>query len=138
MRWLRSWFMRTPEIPKDPEKKKELIGFLMDVVLAFIFGVVEMPVLWRWTGWFLCFCIFVYIVQSSVRQIHEYPRKTRILGALIAAAIFVGVFFPIARDAWKEERALALEGDLIGAGPAINDGKSHGFPQLQIGKVCFL
>ena len=133
MRWFSSWFVRTPEIPKDPEKKKEFIGFLMDLVLAFIFGVVEMPILWRWAGWFLCFCILIFIVQSSVGRIYEYPRKTRILGGMIAAGIFLGVVFPTARDAWKEERALAPEGDLLG-GPAesFNDGKQRMAPEVEI------
>ena len=112
MRWLRSWFVRTTEIPKDPEKKKELLGFLMDLVLAFIFGLVEMPVLCRWAGWFLCFCILLYIVQSSIQRIGEYPRKTRILGRMVIAMVFVGAFYPLAYGQLETEKASTLSGEL--------------------------
>jgi hypothetical protein len=35
---LHSWFVRTPEEPRDPKKIKELKQFLMDLVLAIFLG----------------------------------------------------------------------------------------------------
>src|SRR5216683_6480507 len=93
---LRSWFVVSPRIDKDPKKIKEMLFFLVGVFLAIIFGVVVMPVVLKWLGWLLCWCILLYVIQSSVDKITEYPRKTRLLGVTLAAIAFIGVFWSTA------------------------------------------
>lgn len=131
---LRSWITASPRIDKDPKGIKEMLFFLIGVFLAIIFGVVTMPVIVMWLGWLFCWCMLLYVIQSSVYKISEYPRKTRLLLAIVLAVGFIGVFWSTARGQWREEKAAVLEGDLVGAGLAINDGKQHGFPMLQIGE----
>ncbi len=135
---LRSWFVVSPRIDKDPKKIKEMLFFLVGVFLAIIFGVVVMPVVLKWLGWLLCWCILLYVIQSSVDKITEYPRKTRLLGVTLAAIAFIGVFWSTAYGQWREERAALQEGDLVGSGPAINDRKQHGFPMLQVGETVYM
>ena len=95
---LHSWLVQTHRQDRDPKKAKELVGFLIDLVLATVFGVVPMPVVLKWSGWFVCWCALLYIVQASVDQIEAYPRKTRTLGGILLAAAFLGVCGPIAYD----------------------------------------
>jgi hypothetical protein len=52
--------------------------------------------------------------------------------------ICFGASYPLAHSQRREEKAAALDGDLIGAGPAINDGKQHGFPLLQVGGTVYV
>jgi hypothetical protein len=58
------------------------------------------------------------------------PKKTRMAGVFALAILFVWVYRPLAISMWRAEQAALPEGDLIGAGPVINDGKQHGFPPL--------
>ncbi len=128
-----SWFVRSHRKNGDPKKTREFVGFLTDLVLAVAFGVVPMPVILKWIGWFGCWCALLYIVQASVDQINEYPRKTRLLGGVLLAISFVGLILPAARGEWREEKAAAQEGDLPGAGMAFTDDLKRGFPMVQIG-----
>jgi hypothetical protein len=131
---MHSWFARSHRNNRDPKRAKEFIGFLTDLVLAVVFGVLPMPVVLKWVGWFVCWCGLLYIVQASVDQIEDYPRKTRVLGGVLLAVAFMGVLGPTAYDQWREERAAAQEGDLPGAGMIFTDGLKRGFPMVQIGK----
>ena len=131
---LRSWITASPRIGKDPKSNKELLFFLGDVLLAFMFGVVTMPVILKWSGLLLCWCILLFVVQSSIYKLSEYPVKTRLLGSILVTIAFVGIFWPTAREEWRAEQAALPEGNLVGAGPVIEDGKQHGFPMVQIGE----
>jgi hypothetical protein len=75
---LRSWFVRMSREPRDPKKSKELKQLLMNLAFAIFFGVGPFPVFWKWLGWFFCFSAFVYILQSAIDPIHEFPAKTRL------------------------------------------------------------
>ena len=109
---IRSWLARTPEEPRDPKKTKELKQFLIDLILATFFGVGPFSVLWKWAGLSLCFCIFLYIVQSAVDPIHELPLKTRLLGgALLLTGFIAAVWIPVSAM-WMQERSLATSGQL--------------------------
>jgi hypothetical protein len=132
--WVHSWLVQTHRQDRDPKKAKELVGFLIDLILATVFGVVPMPVVLKWAGWFVCWCALLYIVQASVDQIESYPRKTRTFGGILLAAAFLGVCGPIARDQWREEKAAILEGNLPGAGMIFTDNVKRGFPMVQIGR----
>jgi hypothetical protein len=131
---LHSWLVRSHRKNRDSQKAKEFVGFLTDLFLAIVFGVLPMPVVLKWAGWFVCWCALLYIVQASVKQIEEYPSKTRLLGGLLLAIAFMGVLGPTAYDQWREEKAAAQEGDLPGAGMVLTDGVNRGFPMVQIGK----
>jgi hypothetical protein len=83
---------------------------------------------------FLGLVVFAGYVGNLDRVVGMKALKLRSIQALIiilGAVIETAALYPF----WKEEQALALEGDLVGAGPAIRDGQSHGFPPLQIGKT---
>jgi hypothetical protein len=80
------------------------------------------------------FLILLYVIQSSIYKISEYPGKTRLLGAVLLGVAFVGIFWSTAREQWREEQAALPEGNLVGAGPVLEDGKQHGFPMAQIGE----
>jgi hypothetical protein len=134
-----SWFVRSRQPIKDPAKKKELVGFLLDVVLAFVFGVAEMPVIYKWLGWLMCFGILLYIVQSSVDQIKWLPIKTRMVGAILIMSCFIAIFWNSACDMWMEEQSAKLEGDLIGAGSAApRDATHQTYPITQVGGTQFI
>src|SRR6266436_6642551 len=109
---LRSWFMRTPQEPRNPKKIKELKQFLIDSVLAVFFGVGPFSVFWKWVGWFFCFCAFLYIVQSAVDSVYRLPPKTKLLSGTLLAFIFIAVFWVPARAMWMEERSLVKSGQL--------------------------
>jgi hypothetical protein len=109
---LHSWFVRTPEEPRDPKKIKELKQFLMDLVLAIFFGVGPFSAFWKWVGWFCCFCMLLYIVQSAVDSIHELALKTRLLGGALLVAGFIAVVWIPAKAMWMEERSLVTSGQL--------------------------
>lgn len=113
--------------------ERERLGFISDLVLAFLFGVVPMPVAYRWIGWFCCWCGLLYVLQRTIAPVKGLPRKTRICGTVVLSALFIFASKNSAIAMWEEEQAAAQEGNLIGAGPAINDGKPHGFPFLEVG-----
>ena len=57
----------------------------------------------------------------------------RIVYVTVISVPFLAIASYSTYSDWKQQMASALEGDLIGAGPALNDGKQHGFPNLRIG-----
>lgn len=109
---------------------KEAVGFLSDLTLAFLFGVIPMPVVWKWLGWFLCWMVFQYIILST--YLNMWPRKTRAAGFFVLTLGFVLVFEPVAISQWHEEKAMAVEGDLVGAGEEFNDRQVRMIPPVQI------
>ena len=96
-----------------------------------------MSVLTRWAIWVLSFPLFVFLVQPLIAR-KEPSHRRRILIAATLTLVFAGAALPLAHAQWREEKAAALEGDLIGAGPAVDDGKQHGFPMLQIAETTFV
>ena len=75
-------------------------------------GAVAMPVIWRWFGWLACWIGFVVLVLS-IGQVNRLPWRTRLVLGVMLVAIFVIFLAPISYSQWREERAAALEGDLI-------------------------
>ncbi len=131
---LRSWFVCSPRNPSDPKKLKELKGFLVDLLLAAFFGVAPFPVIVKWIGWFVCFCMFLIIVQSAIDSIYERPLKTRLLGGAVLAAIFIASFWPSARAMWIEEKSAVLSGDLLGGTSQVfTDNIPRMIPTLEMG-----
>jgi hypothetical protein len=116
-------------------KAKEVVaGFVLDFIAAAIPAVLPVPAKWRWGIWFLSFAAFLCLLQIQIPALRRIQLKWRIVATFVLVCIFVGSFWPTAYAQWREEQAAALEGDLIGAGAAINDGKPHGFPLLQMGE----
>jgi len=101
---LSSWFARTPPSSGDLRPTtRGLFPFLVDFAVACLFGVLALPVIWKWVGWFLCFCIFVFVIQSAVNSIHELPLKTKLLGGALLGVLFVSGFWSTANGMWREE-----------------------------------
>ncbi len=137
-RWLVArLFTLSPKRKKEDRgsTKDKIIGLLSDIVSAVILGIVSMSVILRWAGWLVCWILFLIILCLLLYRV---PRITRLLGAMLAVIIFMGIFESMAARQWKEEQAAKTEGDLTGAGPAINDGKPHGFPMLQVGDTVYM
>jgi len=87
-------------------------------------------------GFLTIFCFAAYVgnldrlVGVAKRKVHSIQAGIMLVGAL------VGLF--ILPTLWKEEQAALLEGDLIGAGPIIDDGQKRGFPMLQVGETVWV
>lgn len=111
-----------------------IAGFALDFIAAAIPAVLPVPVKWRWGIWFLSFVALLCLLQIQIPSLRRIQLKWKIVATLVLVCIFVGSFSSTAHAQWREEKAAALEGDLIGAGAAINDGKPHGFPPLQMGE----
>lgn len=124
---------------KDQPRTREVISLASDLVLAVIPFVLAMPVIVRWLIWWVCFTAFVYIAQTFIPFLAKWRLIWRILVTGVFSLVFAGSLFPtVGYSQWREEKAAALEGDLTGAGPAVEDGKPHGFPMLQIGGTTFV
>jgi hypothetical protein len=132
---LESWFaLSEQQSLKDRKAQQDAAVFISSIVLAVVFGVLPMPVVWKWVGWFFCFWGFIYIIQAVVDPINRLPGKTRKLAMAFLLLIVICGFSTTALSQWREEMAAVVEGDLVGAGPALDDGKLHGFPMVQIGE----
>ncbi len=106
----RHWFVLDK---KGKPHQREILGLsLSDLLLAFIFGSISMPVAWRWSGWLLCWAIFVALVLCFP-PVNRLPRRTLTVLALCLIGCFFGICFPTAYAQWREEKASALEGDLF-------------------------
>jgi hypothetical protein len=121
-------------VSKSPErlrrnKRDRAVTFIL--ALAGI-GLTFYKVMWASTAFFVGLLFFADLVGNSEQLVKLSKPKIRATQlATIAFGVFLGilVLYPL----WRQEQAAAFEGDLIGAGPAIDDGKQHGFPMLQIG-----
>ena len=53
---VRPWFhLRRRESLEKRKEARDAAVFISSLVLAVVFGVLPMPVVWKWLGWFLCF-----------------------------------------------------------------------------------
>lgn len=116
----------------SPMSRKEAIGFLSDLVLAFVFGVMPLPVAVRWTGWLFCWLGFLYFVLSVF--LGRLPLKTRVLTFIVLTLAFVVGFAGPAISQWKAEQAALTAGNLLG-GPkeAFRDRRMRYTPWVAIG-----
>ncbi|MGO9589840.1 MAG: hypothetical protein ACLP3K_07315 [Candidatus Acidiferrales bacterium] len=128
-----TWFSLSPQPIKDHQKKKELAQILSDLALAIVFGVLGLPVVLKWCGWFLCYCAFLYIMQSVIYKVSWLPLKTRLTGAILLGLVFVGGFWSTAYAMWRTEKSEIRMGQLRGAGEDFDDGKLRMTPLVQIG-----
>jgi hypothetical protein len=134
---------KRPRAEPVPEKAKskntERLGALIfDVILALVPAVATTTVVTRWVIWAVSVPVFVYLVQPLFPKQSESSRRRRILVTTGLSVVFAVAAWPLVRSQWREEKAAALEGDLIGAGPVVDDGKPHGFPMLQTGETTFI
>jgi len=133
-----SWFL-LEEPNKEPiNKNRETLGLISDVVLAFVLGLVSMPVMLRWAGWTICWVLFVYFVLNGFSPMNRLPRKTQVLIGVLLLFAFVQALWGTAYSQWRGEKAAALEGDLflasshatrklleVGAGGAIDEADAN-------------
>lgn len=110
---VRPWFHlgRRESLEKRKEARDAAV-FISSLVLAVVFGVLPMPVVWKWLGWFLCFWGVVYIVRAVVNPINRLPARTTRIGLVILLIAFIVGCWPTAHAQWREEKAAALSGEL--------------------------
>src|SRR5260370_10902564 len=100
-RWLVArLFTLSPKRKKEDRgsTKDKIIGLLSDIVSAVILGIVSMSVILRWAGWLVCWILFLIILCLLLYRV---PRITRLLGAMLAVIIFMGIFESMAARQWK-------------------------------------
>jgi len=92
--------------------RKEIFGLVSNVLLAVMFGVIPMPVAWKWVLWFLCWVGFLYII-CLFGPINRLPRKTKVVISLLLSVGFCIFFNGTALLMWKTEMAMANSGRLF-------------------------
>jgi hypothetical protein len=136
---LKSWISLSKRPSSTATKStKEAAIFISGIVLAFVFGVLPLPVILKWVGWLICFALIIYIAQAVVDPINRLSAKTRWFGMTVLLLVFIGGFTPIFRFQLREERASRQEGDLLGAGMVFTDSAARVMPMVQIGETIFV
>jgi hypothetical protein len=97
---------------KNDKGSKKILGLISDIILAFVCGVVSMPVVVRWSGWMICWILFIYFLLNGFVPMSRLPRRTRCVLGLLLVVIFAGGFYGKAHSQWREEKGATLEGDL--------------------------
>lgn len=110
--YMLGWLKLSEVTPEPTMSRTKRIGFIFSIVSAVVFGVVNMPVAYKWSGWLLCFIGVIYMV-ASVPPANRLPRKTRILLGVLAVVFFIFVWKSTAVGQWKGEQSEALDGYLI-------------------------
>lgn len=105
------WFKLEPRKRRGKKQNKELPKILGDLLLAFLFGVIPMPVAFRWSGWLLCWAIFLWLLNSA-NPISRIPKRTRVVVSLLLLALFCVAFNSTALSMWKEEKSEVFHGTL--------------------------
>lgn len=111
---------------------------LLTVISAIIPAIPSMPVLWRVVFGFVAWVLLWHLMSLEVKYFRRVPRVV-LFGRLACVTVWIviALWVPI-ENAWKAEQAALLEGDLIGAGQILDDGKTHGFPNVQIGQTTLI
>jgi len=101
---------RLEELLGKPKRTREIILFSLDVIFFIAAFVLSMPVLVRWFLWVFCWTTMVFLSQILL----DTPKKTkwRILITIAGALLFCASFQSLMRGQWKEEKAMALTGEL--------------------------
>lgn len=93
-----------------------------------------MPVVWRWGAWDLCFALGVFVILLHISFPTYITRRIKLLGWAFFTLLFIRIVLPFIFVQWKEERAAATEGDLLGrAAQVFTDGLQRAFPDVSIG-----
>jgi len=87
LRVLGSWFKMAKLNANTSGARKEIFGLVSNVLLAVMFGVIPMPVAWKWVLWFLCWVGFLYII-CLFGPINRLPRKTKVVISLLLSVGF--------------------------------------------------
>jgi hypothetical protein len=98
---------------KSHKKRRELVGLLISVVLAFVFGVIPMPVAWRWLLWFCCWLVCLYVITLLYRPLDALPVKTRTLFIVSASIGFLAASNSLALSMWMQEHSNEYSGELV-------------------------
>lgn len=110
---VRPWFhLRRRESLEKRKEARDAAVFVSSLVLAGVFGVLPMAVVWKWFGWFLCFWGVLYIIRAVVDPINRLPPRTTGIALFILLMVFLLGLWPTAYSQWREEKAAALSGEL--------------------------
>jgi len=93
-----------------PNRKKEILLFIADVIFLIASLVLSTPVLVRWFLWFCCWITTIVLFQMRF----AVPKKMRwrILTTTAGVLLFCIGFQSLVRGQWREEKAAALTGEL--------------------------
>jgi len=114
--WFLSWEppqAATKTSISSREKEKGIL-LLFDLVFLLATLVSPMPIVLRWSLWFVCWTITTILAQIHFEMPKLAGRKICITAA--SAFTFIAAFHSLIRSQWMEEQSSLLEGDLIGAG----------------------
>jgi hypothetical protein len=135
------------ELPEVRRKRQYSRDFVFAVISAFIavgwpeVRLIAQDSIWHsvigWILWGVAVAFIEHILWIYWESIHRSLRW-RIVGTTVISVAFVGTASYSTYIDWKQQMASALEGDLIGAGPALIDGNQHGFPDLRIGGTTMI
>jgi len=123
---------------KEPSIRREKRDRALTLFLALLgIGLSFVGILWAASCWLIClFALAAWIGNTERLRNVRRPWVRLMQVSIIVGVVAVGGF-PVYQR-WRTEQAVAVEGDLIGAGPAVNDGKQHGFPMLQVGGTTWV
>jgi hypothetical protein len=135
-RFRRDWLFLGPK-KQGPDRESPVVGLVSDLVLALVFGIAPMPVMFRWAGWLLCFTGLLWILtrHDPARRLR---KRTQVLGSIILLGVFVGLSFRHVEAGWMTESAALTSGNLIGAGPEASYKVPHGYPMIGVGASTFV
>lgn len=104
-----------------------LVGLCLDILFMVIPAIAPLPVLWRWVIWRTASFIFVLLVLKLFKSQFGLPIKIGIASGV--TLLFWLSTYTISQTQWREEKAAALEGDLI----PLADNERTGTTTVQIG-----
>jgi hypothetical protein len=111
-RFATSWFnLRRKTKPKERKRREAYFSFVINLILAVVFGIVPMPVAIRWSLWLVCL-VAACIIVAIHDPVDRLPSRTRFMGALLVVAFFVVLFYGMATMQWRAEQAAMSTGTL--------------------------
>jgi hypothetical protein len=94
----------------------DIVGIGSNVFFATLFGVISMPVLWRWLGWLCCFALMTYFVFDLPAVSRRMSAVIRWTGILALSMIFILAWYSTAEMQWRQEKAASTIGVLRAPG----------------------
>jgi len=108
-----------PFVPETPTAKpnKPLWPKLIEALVVLVCAPTgySMPVIWRCVVWSISGALFLHLVATSVPGVSGTSRKAKWIASLFIILASWALAAPLAYSAWRVEKALTLEGDLISA-----------------------
>jgi hypothetical protein len=106
-------------LPSDPVRREKrtkevIVALLLDCILAVAPAMTPMRVAYRWSVWWLCFTVFVFLILIAIPSANKIRLSRRELITITLSLAFAGAFWPTIHTQWREEMADALDGEIFG------------------------